>query len=226
MIGIFDSGVGGLTALAELRRLLPSADMIYLADRENAPYGNKSEEQILAAAEGCIKRLTEAGADKILIACCTASTLHHRLSEEARRISTPIILPAAVAAIRKSRGSIAVIATEATVRSHAFARALLRESECRVWEYPAQELVTMVEGGADDEKPLTEEQEKLLSRILSPVRVSRADTLILGCTHFPHLAGHIGRMLPRVNLISPSLEGALELAKSTEDRGSGKTVFL
>ena len=103
MIGIFDSGVGGLTALAELRRLLPNADMIYLADRENAPYGNKSEEQILAAAEGCIKRLTEAGADKILIACCTASTLHHRLSESARRISTPIILPAARAAIRRSK---------------------------------------------------------------------------------------------------------------------------
>lgn len=226
MIGIFDSGVGGLTALAELRRLLPHADMIYLADRENAPYGKKSEEQILAAAEGCIRRLVDAGADRILIACCTASTLHHRLSEEAQRISTPIILPTARAAMKKSRGRIAVIATEATVRSHAFARALLGEGECRVSEFPAQELVAMVEGGASDELPLTEEQEKLLSRILSPVVVSRADTLILGCTHFPHIAGHIGRMLPRVNLISPSLEGALELAKSTEDRGGGRTVFL
>ena len=226
MIGVFDSGVGGLTALFELRRLLPRTDMIYLADRKNAPYGTRSEDEILSLAENCVERLTDAGADKILIACCTASTLHSRLTDGARRITTPIIAPAARAAVRVSRGRIAVIATEATVRSHAFSRAILDEGECEVTELAAQELVPMVEGGATDKKPLTPEQKSILLRVLEPVRASRADTLILGCTHFPHLAGHIADLLPEVKLVSPSLEGALEIAKSTEDRGGGRTVFL
>lgn len=226
MIGVFDSGVGGLTALAELRRLLPRTDMIYLADREHAPYGTKSEEEILSLAESCIKRLITAGAEKILIACCTASTLHSRLTEGARGITTPIIAPAARAAQRVSRGKIAVIATEATVRSHAFRRELLAIGECEVTEHPAQELVAMVESGASDERPLTSEEKSKLSRLLEPIEASRADTLILGCTHFPHLRGHIAAMLPEVKLISPSREGALEIARSTEDRGDGKTVFL
>ena len=226
MIGVFDSGVGGLTALFELRRLLPRTDMIYLADREHAPYGTKSEEEILLLAENCIKKLTAAGAERILIACCTASTLHSRLTEGARRITTPIITPAARAAQRISRGKIAVIATEATVRSHAFRRELLSIGRCEVTEYATQELVAMVESGASDEKPLTSEQKGLLSRLLEPVRASRADTLILGCTHFPHLQRHIAAMLPDVKLVSPSLEGALEIAKSTENRGGGRTIFL
>ena len=226
MIGVFDSGVGGLTALAELRRLLPRTDMIYLADREHAPYGTKSEEEILSLAENCIKRLITAGAEKILIACCTASTLHSRLTEGARRITTPIIAPAARAAQRVSLGKIAVIATEATVRSHAFRRELLSIGECEVTEHAAQELVAMVESGASDEKPLSSEEKSRLSRLLEPIEASRADTLILGCTHFPHLRGHIAAMLPEVKLISPSREGAIEIARSTEDRGDGKTVFL
>ena len=226
MIGVFDSGVGGLTALAELRRLMPRTDMIYLADREHAPYGTKSEEEILSLAESCIKRLITAGAEKILIACCTASTLHSRLTDCARRITTPIIAPAARAAQRVSQGKIAVIATEATVRSHAFRRELLSIGECEVTEHAAQELVAMVESGASDERPLTSEEKSTLSHLLEPVGASRADTLILGCTHFPHLRGHIAAMLPEVKLISPSREGALEIARSTEDRGGGRTIFL
>ena len=226
MIGVFDSGVGGLTALAELRRLLPRTDMIYLADREHAPYGTKSEEEILSLAENCIKRLITAGAEKILIACCTASTLHSRLTEGVRRITTPIIAPAARAAQRVSRGRIAVIATEATVRSHAFRRELLSIGECEVTEHPAQELVAMVESGASDQNPLSSEEKSRLARLLEPIEASRADTLILGCTHFPHLRGHIAAMLPCVKLISPSREGALEIARSTEDRGGGRTIFL
>lgn len=226
MIGVFDSGVGGLTALAELRRLLPRTDMIYLADREHAPYGTKSEEEILSLAESCIKRLITAGAEKILIACCTASTLHSRLTEGARRITTPIIAPAARAAQRVSRGKIAVIATEATVRSHAFRRELLSIGECEVTEHATQELVAMVESGASDQNPLSNEEKSRLARLLEPIEASRADTLILGCTHFPHLRGHIAAMLPCVKLISPSREGALEIARSTEDRGGGRTIFL
>ena len=82
MIGVFDSGVGGYCAFRELRRLLPREDMVYLADRKNAPYGTKSEDEIIAFTKANIKRLREIGARKILIACCTASSVYNSLDEE------------------------------------------------------------------------------------------------------------------------------------------------
>ena len=227
MIGVFDSGVGGLTALAELRRLLPSVDITYLADRENAPYGTKSEEKILVCAENCIKRLKEEGAEKILIACCTASTLFTRMSDDAKKIAFPIISPAAKAAAEVSAsGRIAVIATKATVRSRAFTREIQSYREARLIEIEAQPLVAMVEGGVRDERALCSEDEAILESLLSPVRAFLADTLVLGCTHFSHLSEHISSRLEGVNIINPSIEGAAEMARTVENRGSGKTVFL
>ena len=118
MIGIFDSGVGGLNAYYELKRLLPDEDFIYLSDRKNAPYGTKSEDEIIALTRADIKRLKNAGARKILIACCTASSIHHKLDDEERQISLPIITPAAEIAA-KSAKRILVIATEHTAKSSA-----------------------------------------------------------------------------------------------------------
>ena len=227
MIGIFDSGVGGMTALAELRRLLPKADITYLADRKNAPYGTKSEDKILECSENCIRRLAEAGAEKILIACCTASTLYPRMSAEAREIALPIIVPAAEMAAKASIGGrIAVIATNATVRSRAFSREIRNLRRVKIMELDAQPLVAMVENGARDTLPLSSKDEELLCEILSPVIAFGADTLVLGCTHFSHLEEHISSRLHGVNLISPSREGAIRMASMTENRGDGKTVFI
>lgn len=228
MIGIFDSGVGGLTALCEVRRLMPRADITYLADRENAPYGTKSDEQILYCVKRNLERLRVLGAKKILIACCTASTLYSRLTPEEREISIPIIIPAARAAVEATENRrIAVIATRATVRSRAFSRAISAECDrCKALECDAQELVGMVEGGARDGTPLSEPDARTLFEILRPINSFGADTLILGCTHFPHIRKHIAALLPDVKLISPSLEGALELAKSTVAEENGTTVYL
>ena len=227
MIGVFDSGVGGMTALAELRRLLPSADITYLADRENAPYGTKSEDKILECAENCIGRLRDVGAEKILIACCTASTLYPRMSAEAKSISIPIISPAADAAAEASEnGRIAVIATSATVRSRAFTREIRLRREAKMLELSAQPLVAMVEGGARDGIPLKSEDERVLEEIIAPIRAFGADTLVLGCTHFSHLGEHISSRLDGVRLISPSHEGARKIAKTAENRGDGRTVFI
>lgn len=227
MIGVFDSGVGGMTALAELRRLLPLADITYLADKENAPYGTKSGDEILACAEGCIERLRSVGAERILIACCTASTLYSRMSEEARSISIPIISPAADAAAKASRnGRIAVIATSATVRSRAFTHEIRLIREAKMLELEAQPLVGIVERGARDGIPLRTDDEGVLENILAPVRAFGADTLVLGCTHFSHLAEHISSRLFGVRLVSPSHEGARKIAKMTENRGDGRTVFI
>ncbi len=228
MIGIFDSGVGGLTALAEVRRLMPEADILYLADRENAPYGTKSEEDILDCTKRCIARLRAEGADKILIACCTASTLYPRLDPEEQMISVPIILPAARAAIKTTKkGRIGVIATRATVRSRAFSRAISAEGfGCKVAECEAQALVGMIEAGARSGIPLSDGDSAALLRILLPIRSFGADTLVLGCTHFPHLSEHISELLPETTLVNPSREGALEIAKSADAAGSGRTVYL
>ena len=227
MIGVFDSGVGGLTALAELRRLMPHADIAYLADKENAPYGTKSDAEVIVCAERCISRLTALGAKKILIACCTASTVYPYLSAESRSVSMPIIIPAARAAVAASKnGRIAVIATRATVRSRAFSRAIAAECKAHVIETDAQPLVALIEGGARDGIPLAESETDILRSLLAPTQGFGADTLVLGCTHFPHLARHISKLLPGIKLISPSTEGAIETAKAVADCGGGRTIFI
>ena len=90
MIGVLDSGRGGLVAYKELRRLMPRVDITYLADRKNAPYGNKNPSEILRLTECGIRRLCDVGCEMVLIACCTASSLHEMLPEELRNISIPI----------------------------------------------------------------------------------------------------------------------------------------
>ena len=121
MIGIFDSGVGGFCALHEVKRLLPRKNILYIADRKHAPYGTKSEEEIVAYTKANIKRLERLGAEMILIACCSASSIYSRLDEKEKRIAVPIINPAAEKAASLAQ-SILVIATERTVKSKEFSK--------------------------------------------------------------------------------------------------------
>ena len=99
MIGVFDSGVGGFLAVRHLRALLPRADILCLADRKNAPYGTKERKEIINFAERNIERLFKLGANRILIACCTASSAHRALTQRAQDISVPIIRPTAERAV-------------------------------------------------------------------------------------------------------------------------------
>ena len=170
MLGVFDSGVGGLTAVSVLRKLLKNEDIIFLADRENAPYGTKSAEELTRLVRLDIERLTDFGANKILMACCTASTVYDRLSDKEKAICYPIIEPTAKAAAKASKnGIIAVLATEATVRSEAFKKALLRYEKIHtVNEFSAGELVTLVEKGARDGS-LTKDQLTAVERSLGPI---------------------------------------------------------
>ena len=226
MIGVFDSGVGGLTALSELRKLLPRADIIYLADRENAPYGTKGEEELSRLVKSDIDRLLDMGAEKILVACCTASTVIHLLPQYANDAAIPIIEPAArAAASLAENGRIAVIATKRTVSSHAFRRSAQKLGDFCVCEWEAQRLVSLVESGERDGS-LSPEASKYLDELLYPIREYAPDALILGCTHFPHLEAEIGARLPKVKLINPSREGAIALAGCYAPRGEGRTIFL
>lgn len=226
MIGIFDSGVGGLCALYKLRELLPREDLIYLADRKNAPYGTKAKDEILSFTKINIKRLRALGAEGILIACCTASTLYGELSLSEREICTPIITPSAKIAATVGK-KIAVIATEHTARSRAFSREIGSFSDCAVTEMAAQELVRLVECGNRDGR-VSCECHDYLNGLSDRIKETGADTLILGCTHFSHLEGEIGAMLPHIKIISPAREGAKEIAKKFDPkrRECGRVIYM
>ena len=226
MIGVFDSGAGGVTAVKELRRLLPTADIAFFPDRENAPYGTRSQRELLPLVRRELEILLSHGAELVLMACCTASTVYPMLENRLRRVAIPIIEPTARAAAEAtSGGRVAVIATEATVHSHAFKDALSARGIRDVLEIAARDLVAAVERGERDGS-LSDTGKALLNRYLKEVISYGADTLILGCTHFPHLEGEIGKRLPRVKIISSSREGAKETLKSLRSQGRGRTVYI
>lgn len=224
MIGIFDSGVGGFCALREIRRLLPREDIVYLADRKNAPYGTKSEDEIICLTKADIKRLCAYGVKKILIACCTASSVYASLDRWEREISLPIIKPAAQKAASGKR--IAVIATERTVKSAVFSKEISKISSAQVVELPAQRLVALVEGGCRDGR-INEECERELCRIADFTKEIEADRLILGCTHFSHLEKELQERCG-IKTVSPAREGAIALANMiTKSRTEcGRSIYI
>ena len=220
MIGVCDSGEGGRVAVEELRRLAPMADICFLADRENAPYGTKSPLELISLLRADIRRLRDAGADEVLIACCTASTVFDRLTKGERGRVFPIIAPTARTAVASTKcGRIGVLATGATVSSHAFKHEiLLRLPEAYVIEMEAQRFVDYVEGGKVDRKDVKETVEIFKNEGI--------DTLILGCTHFPRLSGIISEYAGNITLISSAREGALELTRHARLDGVGATIYL
>lgn len=220
MIGIFDSGVGGFCACEHLRSLLPSEEIIFLADGKNAPYGTKEPEVIRKITEKNIKILRGAGAELVLIACCTASSLYSGLPPWAREISLPIIDPAARVAAEGAE-HIAVIATRHTARTHAFATAIAKYTDAPVTEYAEQELVALVESGSRWGR-MSRRTAAYLDAMAERIASLGADTLILGCTHFSHLMRQIGRRLPSVRIISPAHVGAEEIARRLNRKTIGK----
>lgn len=226
MTGVFDSGVGGLCAFRILRALLPREDLVFLRDRKNCPYGKRPKEEIIGISEGNISLLKEMGCERVLIACCTASTIYQDLSAEARRVAIPIVGPTLDKAKSLTRsGKIGVIATEATIRSHAFC-----SQAHTLYEAAAQHLVDIVEGGERD-GALTDSTRQYLKKLLLPMAREGIDTLILGCTHFHALRGEIEKILNqekrKIITVSSAEVGALTAA-STAGQGqeSGKTVYI
>ena len=149
------------------------------------------------------------GCEMVLIACCTASSLHEMLPEELRNISIPIITP--TARLCRDSESVLVIATEHTVKSGAFSREIKRFSTASVREIPMQPLVDLIEWGHDTKCAINE-----------IVKMCEGyDTLILGCTHFSYLYGELRARLPEVKILSPAHIGANEVRKIKISRGCG-----
>ena len=227
MIGIFDSGAGGYAFLRELRRLTKNADVILFCDKRNAPYGTKNEDELKLLVSRDIKILTSHGASAVLMACCTASTVYEGLTKAERKISTPIIFPTSKAAVLKSRsGKIGIIATERTTLSGAFPKSIKALSKsATATSFCAQELVNMIENGVTDQTINAENREKI-KNVLSAALSSDIDTLILGCTHFPHLKKTISSLFSGVEIIDSAREGARSFLGSEALYGEGKTVLI
>jgi glutamate racemase len=198
VVGLFDSGRGGLNTVRYLRAA-GDVDLVYLIDRENSPYGIKTEKEIIEITKRNIDRLSDMGAERVLIACCTASTVYDKLSTEHKERAIPIIDAVAKAAKNSTRsGRIGVIATKRTVDSHAFENAL---TGCKAHELVTGELVGLIDGGLSDET-VTADDEARLEKMLIPVLTKDIDTLILGCTHFPSLKQTIEKISSRYGAIS------------------------
>lgn len=226
MIGIFDSGEGGLNTLGFLRRRLSKANIIFLRDRKNAPYGEKAREELIEITERNIGTLKSMGASKILIACCTASSLADSIDVSLSENVIPIIKPTADAALAVAKDGIAVIATDFTVSCGAFAKAIAGHA---VTEIAAQPLVSLVESGEKDGRLCQASLEKIEAALSKIPR--GCDTLILGCTHFSSLRETVGKIAAGLgikNIIDSAQAGAnaLLLGLDGKDEGLGLTYRL
>ncbi len=218
-IGVFDSGVGGLTVAREIMRNLPAEHIVYFGDTARLPYGSKSRETILMFSRQIIRFLKTQHVKAIVAACNTASAF--ALDEVARENDLPIIgvvKPGArVAAQVTVNNRIGVIGTEGTVGSHIYRDFIQNiDSDIRVIEKPCPLLVPLVEERWIKD-PITYQ---VAERYLAELKEQQVDTLVLGCTHYPLLRSIVGEIMgSSVTLVNPAYETALELKRMLESAG-------
>lgn len=201
-IGVFDSGVGGLTVLRELYRQLPNESILYFADTARLPYGTRSSSEILQFCFEILNWMVQQQVKMVVLACNTSDAL--ALEALRREFNLPIlglILPGARAAVQQGR-RIGVIATPATAASNAYRRAITEiEATTQVWQVGCPEFVPLVEQDRVYD-PYTAE---VAQQYLDPLLKQRIDTLIYGCTHYPHLAPVLRQILPpQVKIVDPA----------------------
>lgn len=202
-VGLFDSGVGGLTVSREVFRLMPAESTVYFADNAHVPYGPRRAEELVEFAGEIVAFLISRQVKYIIFACNTNSSIS--LHAMRRRYNVPMIglvEPGAREALRVSANKrIGLIATEATVKSGAYQRALKElDPAATVFSRFAPRLVPLVEAGRTG----TEESLAAVKEYVEPLRAEKIDTLILGCTHYPFLEAEFHQALPGVTLVDPA----------------------
>ena len=213
-IGVFDSGIGGLTVLKALRKYLPGEDYIYLGDTARVPYGTKSPATVIRYARECARFLIDRGAGRVLVvACNTMSAL--ALETLTETFSCPFIgtikSTAEVAVESTRNGRIGVIGTRATIASRAFEKEIMSLSGAAIVESCACPLfVPLVEEGIFEGNIV----ESVIAHYLSEMRKCNIDTLVLGCTHYPLLAESLSAFFGAgVNIVSSAESVARELTR-------------
>lgn len=216
-IGVFDSGVGGLTVVRELMRNLPQENIVYFGDTARVPYGNKSKETVLRYSRQIIRFLETKNVKAIVVACNTASALAMDTIE--KEINIPIIgvvIPGVHTALRTTRNNrIGVIATDSTIKSNLY-QTLLRSnnSEITVFGKACPLFVPLVEEGWTKDRITYE----IACRYLDDVLDKDIDTLIMGCTHYPLMRSLLKKVVgDDVTLVNPAYETSVALKKLLED---------
>lgn len=216
-IGVFDSGVGGLTVVRELYRQLPQESLLYLGDTARLPYGTKSPEEICRFSREILHWMVGQGAKAVIMACNTSSALALDIVRE--EFDLPIlglILPGARAAVAVG-DRLGVIATPATAASNAYRRAAVEiDPTVRVWQVGCPEFVPIVEQGRIQDP----ETVAIARDYLAPLLAQNIDVLIYGCTHYPHLAPAIEPLLPpHVTVVDPAEHLVAAAARELEALG-------
>ncbi len=209
-IGLFDSGVGGTSIWREVTQLLPNENTIYLADSKNAPYGQRSREEIIQLSYKNTDFLLEQNCKMIVVACNTATT--NAIKELRSKYSIPIvgIEPAIKPAANLSKThTIGILATKGTLNSELFNRQVESFSEIKIIEQVGHGLVELIENGQID----TPEINNLLKSYLEPMVDQNIDYLVLGCSHYPYLIPTIKKIIPKNIKIIDSGEA---VAKQTQ----------
>ncbi len=216
-IGVFDSGVGGLSVLREIRRELPDEDLLYVADSAHAPYGDQPLAAIEARAIAIAEFLLGRDAKALVVACNTATGAAARLLRA--RFAVPVIAmePALKPAVARSRsGVVGVLATRQTLASEKFSHLVANHGGAEVLTQACPGLVERVEAGDLE----GEGTRALLAGYLEPLLSRGADTLVLGCTHYPHLAPMIRDLAgPEVQVLDSGLAVARQVRSRLAEAG-------
>lgn len=227
-IGIFDSGIGGLSVARSVARELPRENLIYVGDTARVPYGDKSPDQLIVYARQILDFLVGQGVKAIVAACNTSCSVSIPFLLD--KYSIPIIeiiKPGAREVPRvTSHKRVGVLATLATARSGAYRRAIQALSpDIEVWEVACPGLVPLIEAG-HTEGP---EVEEILMEYLRPLQENKVDTIVLGCTHYPYLVPVIEKLMPGgIAIVDPAVETVVELQKTLAVQGtaSGEKGYM
>ena len=224
MIGIVDSGLGGLSTLLAIRKEAPRADLLYLADQAHAPYGEHSPKELCAYFEEILSFFQDKGVEALCVACGTLSAV--ALPAYKAPLPFPVFEvtgPAVKAAAEQTKTGVAILATTASIRSGVFRHKLLDLGVPLLSEQACPLLVPLLEEGFSSYDLATKE---VLKKYLSPFIKTKCDTLLLGCTHYGFLAPAIKEIWPSVELVdSGKALAAHTLSQLSPLKGQGKTLY-
>ena len=234
-IGVFDSGLGGLTTVSEIIRQLPGENIVFLGDTANIPYGSsKSREQIIDLTVENMEKLNTYDLKALIIACNTADcNAYETIRRKYPNIPIfGVIAPAAKKAAETTKNRrIGILATESTVASGKYEEEILsNDGDIEVFSLPCPKLVPMIEAGVFIDDP--EQMKKVLSEYLGPLKEKGIDTLILGCTHYDILKDMVSELMPEVKTVSSSrcviedLKQYLKQKKRLSRTQKAKRIYL
>ena len=217
-IGVFDSGLGGLTVAGEVLRRLPDERIVYFADSAHVPYGERPLHEIEEFALGITQFLIDRGSKVVVMACNMSSAVALEAARDAFP-DTPIlgvIEPGSRAAVATGGRTVGILATTGTVKSGAYSRTILTlDPRVKVYEQPCPAFVPIVESGMTE----SEEAEIAARTCVEPLVMAGAETLVLGCTHYPFLRSAIARAAGNATIIDPAEETVTALYNILKERG-------